>query len=263
MPPQIYDEEASDYISDAEEDPAPEPVKVKQEKRGKTKTRIEEPEPEESLMVESENAEEDEDEEIGEDEYVVEKITSHAIDESGVLRFQVKWEGYDNKEDRTWEPEDNLLETAEKMVNEYLASVGGRDQIFTQWEEKKAELAEPKKGKKRGRASSGVDTPTNGSKRGRKPKYEHPLDTTPPASASRAEFQPPTGNWENEVGAIDAFEGTDGKPMVFITWKTGQKSQHPLAQVYKRCPQKMLQFYERHLVFKRNDPEPKQEYDEA
>jgi chromobox protein 1 len=26
----------------------------------------------------------------------------------GVLRFQVKWEGYNKKSDLTWEPEENL-----------------------------------------------------------------------------------------------------------------------------------------------------------
>jgi len=42
--------------------------------------------------------------------FVVEKIVSHLVDEaSGELRFEVKWEGYDKKSDRTWEPEDNLL----------------------------------------------------------------------------------------------------------------------------------------------------------
>ena len=33
----------------------------------------------------------------------------HLIDEaSGELRFEVKWEGYEKKSDRTWEPEENL-----------------------------------------------------------------------------------------------------------------------------------------------------------
>lgn len=41
--------------------------------------------------------------------FVVEKIVSHLVDEvSGELRFEVKWEGYEKKSDRTWEPEENL-----------------------------------------------------------------------------------------------------------------------------------------------------------
>lgn len=134
-------------------------------------------------------------------------------------------------------------ETAPQILNDYLASLGGKEAIMEAHEEK---LEAAKKGKKRARSSTGVDTPSNGTKRGRKGKNDHPLDTTPPASASR-EFAPPTGNWEEEVRDIDACEGKDGKPIVFVTWKNGNKSQHPLAQIYKRCPQKMLQFYERHL----------------
>ncbi len=62
---------------------------------------------------------------------------------------------------------------------------------------------------------------------------------SPPASASKAEFKPPTGSWEDEVVAIDACEGNEGTVVVYLTWKGGHKTQHPLAQVYKRCPQKV------------------------
>lgn len=61
--------------------------------------------------------------------YVVEKIMSHMIDKKvrrrsfgvigdgwgangskqGVPLYEVKWEGYDKKSDRTWEPEENLV----------------------------------------------------------------------------------------------------------------------------------------------------------
>jgi chromobox protein 1 len=127
-------------------------------------------------------------------------------------------------------------ETASKILNEYLASVGGKDQILSLWEEKKAEAAQ-KKGKKRGRANT--NTPqngTNGAKRSKKAASED----TPPASAKQAEFKPPSGNWEDEVVHIDACEGNEGTVVVYLTWKGGQKSQHPLAQVYKRCPQKVI-----------------------
>ena len=29
--------------------------------------------------------------------------------DQGVLKFEVKWEGYEKKADRTWEPEENLM----------------------------------------------------------------------------------------------------------------------------------------------------------
>jgi hypothetical protein len=41
--------------------------------------------------------------------YVVEKILSHRWEKStGMLKFEVKWEGWEKKSDRTWEPEENL-----------------------------------------------------------------------------------------------------------------------------------------------------------
>jgi chromobox protein 1 len=67
----------------------------------------------------------------------------------------------------------------------------------------------------------------------------HPASTTPPASLEKAAFKPPTGSWEDDVEGIDACEGTDGNVMVFLQWASGHKTQHPLEQVYKRCPQKV------------------------
>jgi hypothetical protein len=132
-------------------------------------------------------------------------------------------------------------ETASKILNEYLAKVGGKEAILAAWQEKK-EAA--KKGKKRGRASTGTEA-TNGIKRGK--KNGHPKDGSPPVSALKAEWKPPTGSWEEHVTGIDACEGNDNNVVVYLTWKGGHKTQHPLAAVYKRCPQKMLKFYESHL----------------
>ena len=101
------------------------------------------------------------------------------------------------------------------------------------WEDKRGE----KKGKKRGRASTGTDA-ANGSTKKTK-KNGHPAASTPPASAKAAEFKPPTGSWEEDVVGIDACEGPEGAIVVYLTWKGGQKSQHPTAQVYKRCPQRV------------------------
>jgi predicted DsbA family dithiol-disulfide isomerase len=41
--------------------------------------------------------------------YVVEKILSHRWEKATQeFKFEVKWEGYEKKSDRTWEPEENL-----------------------------------------------------------------------------------------------------------------------------------------------------------
>ncbi|KAG4431209.1 hypothetical protein IFR05_013306 [Cadophora sp. M221] len=138
------------------QDPVVPAPKFKQEKvkpkkaKSKSKTPVEEPE---ALEVEFEkNEDEDDDEELPEGEYVVEKITNHIIDEgTGEIKYEVKWEGFEKRTDRTWEPEENL-ETASGILSEYLASVGGKELIMSAWEEKKAEAAP---GKKKAQAASG------------------------------------------------------------------------------------------------------------
>lgn len=50
---------------------------------------------------------EDDDEE-DEDEYRVEKILAHGYGKGGVVIYQIKWLGYDDEADQTWEPIENL-----------------------------------------------------------------------------------------------------------------------------------------------------------
>ena len=56
--------------------------------------------------------------------YVVEKILGHKF-ERGTLKLEVKWQGYDDPSDRTWETESNL-QTAPEAVAEYFDDLGGR-----------------------------------------------------------------------------------------------------------------------------------------
>ena len=132
--------------------------------------------------------------------------------------------------------------TATKVLDEYLSTIGGREALLAAWDDKKSE----KKGKKRGRAST---VTANGSAKKTK-KNGHPSASTPPASAKAAEFKPPTGSWEEDVVGIDACEGPEGAIVVYLTWKGGQKSQHPTAQVYKRCPQRVSKPGVTHLINK-------------
>ena len=84
-------------------------------------------------------------------------------------------------------------------------------------------------------------------------------DSATPASAKRAkkekEWSPPPGSWETEVDYVDTVEESlDHKTgqmqrYAYLVWSNQKKSQHLLHHVYQKCPQKMLQYYESHLVF--------------
>ncbi|KND90596.1 Chromatin-associated protein swi6 [Tolypocladium ophioglossoides CBS 100239] len=209
---------------------------------------------------EGEDEDEDEDEEevedLGEDEFIVEAIKKHMVDEDvrrprsrpgalanppqGSLKFLVKWEGWEKKTDLTWEPEDNLMESASEILEIYFARIGGRDKIFK-------ESDKAARGKKRSRASSGALATKRSRKNG-----AHPADSTPPATSKK--WSPPAGSWEDEIESIDACEDEgSGKLVVYLIWKNGRKTRHETSVIYKKCPQKMLQFYERHVKIIRDE----------
>jgi len=151
------------------------------------------------------------------------------IEPSGRVLYEIKWEGYDKKSDRTWEPEEHL-DNSKDLLEEYLASIGGREALF-------AETTTALKTKKRGRQSS---TPQTSGKRSRRENGTHPADSDRPASVEAALWRPPPGSWENDIADLDACEDEEtGKLMVYLTWKNGKKTQHETPVIYQRCPQKV------------------------
>ncbi|RYP75827.1 hypothetical protein DL771_002091 [Monosporascus sp. 5C6A] len=248
MPPPISDDEQSD-VGDVNV-----PVMTKRGKTSASSVGVKDEEgPLETVKGDLDNgpngdddgADEDEDDEdMEEGEYIVEKILSHIVDPDGTVRYEVKWEGYEKKSDRTWETTDNLRENASEVLEEYLRSVGGEQKII---EEAKTAM----KTKKRGRPSSSA-TPANSTKKRR--NGSHPASSTPPASGRP--WKPPVGSWEEEIESIDAcHDENTGKLIVYLTWKNGQKTQHDTKVIYQRCPQKMLQFYERHVKIVKSSSE--------
>lgn len=214
MPPQTYDS------SDAESDVPTRNTKKKQ---------YEDPdEMEEEDQDQDGKQEDEEDDDEAEDEYVVEAIQGHKFD-GKTLMLLVKWKGYEKKSDRTWEPEENC-EGAKEIVREYFRQLGGRP-----------EPPESKNDKKRSRSSGG---PVSNKK-----KKSTPVNDSP-APAEEAKWKPPAGSWEDEIQAIDTIEKTDKGLICYVQWGNGKKSQHEVHTVYKKAPQRMLHFYEQHLVFK-------------
>lgn len=204
--------------------------------------------PEQNKDESADKNNEEEDEGDGGEEYVVEKILSHAFDADGICKYEVKWLGYEKKEDRTWEPESNLS-GASDLLEEYFKKIGGRPKP-------------PQKKERKRKQSIGTPSEPKGTSRGRKKIRGEDEDSGTPASAAgkkakkTKEWEPPAGSWEDHVMSIDTVEEIPdyktGEKVLYgyVVWNNGRKSQHPLRVINNKCPQKMLRYYEQHLVFK-------------
>ncbi|KAI7870226.1 hypothetical protein BDF14DRAFT_1721596, partial [Spinellus fusiger] len=54
-------------------------------------------------------------------------------------------------------------------------------------------------------------------------------------------------DWETHVDYVETVERTKFSGLtVYLVWKNGQKTVHHSTEVYSKCPQKMLDFYEKH-----------------
>ncbi|KAA8910048.1 hypothetical protein FN846DRAFT_940463 [Sphaerosporella brunnea] len=220
MPPQ--------YHSDSETD---EDV-IYSNKVMKTQQVVEDDEP---SAVEEEEEGEDDGKSVASDEFTVEQIMDHRF-ERNELYFHVKWQDYPSKKDWTWEPEENLMGGSDEILQEYYRSIGGRPVPKT---------------KKRGRPSTAsFMTPAKSTKKSRISIAASTISESPLAETKEGKWKPPSGNWEDQITHIDTIEKTDNGLIAYVQWGNGRKSQHDINVVYKKCPQRMLSFYEQHLVFK-------------
>jgi len=188
----------------------------------------------------------------------------------GQIRYLIKWKGYEKVSDRTWETEENLWEGARELLEEYWTKLGGKPTAVGK-----------KSHKKRGRQSTGgtPDSTAKKQKQAQVTKVEgrRKRQATPDLLANAndddedGDWKPPKGQWEDLIQTVETIEKDNaGKLWAFVLWnekgRNGRfrRSRHPLDEggnsVYARCPRKMLEFYQSHLVFTdgtnklRNDP---------
>ncbi|KAL1976190.1 hypothetical protein VTN31DRAFT_2472 [Thermomyces dupontii] len=193
-----------------------------------------------------ERAEDHEESEIDDEErarweaegiFVVEKILEHEYRKDGTLLLHVKWKGYDDSEN-TWEPESNLLEGASEILGEYYESIGGRPSPPPR-----------KQSRKRKSTASVKSTP--------EPKRQNRQKSTISSRETKSQESsiPKSKNWDRDVAAIEAIgkNSEDGSLQVYLRFTDGKKYRVSAEQVYEKIPQKMLKFYEKHLVFKEVD----------
>ncbi|RSL39435.1 hypothetical protein CEP51_016811, partial [Fusarium floridanum] len=165
------------------------------------------------------------------DIFIVDSIQKNTVDKNGNTKFQVKWQGYEDEKDWTWEPMENLRISGEEMIREY----------FDRLAEKSSGMKESNKA---------VDTKRHESAGGHVPKASSRRVGPSPRISKKLKWRPPVGSWEDHIQTIDGCEdASNGDLVVYATWKGGEKTRHKAQILHTKCPQKLLRFYERFMVF--------------
>ncbi|KAI5211885.1 hypothetical protein E4T38_00900, partial [Aureobasidium subglaciale] len=251
----ISDDERSDPLSgDDEVLPPKRPAPKKPHSKSKSKA-VEKEEVDEEMAdvknghVEADNDDDDDEEEDNADEYVVEKIMKHAFDNGKDCLYEVKWLGYENVEDRTWEPEENL-EGAMDVLQAYWDSIGGKP------------TAKPKTPAKKGtkrKAATAQNTPEVASSSTTKKRGRNSVKTAEEQPEHAKMSSLPEGSWEDHVQLIDAVEqagdgDSKGDLVVYLLWEDGKQTQHSVKVCRQKCPQKLLDYYESKLFVDHSKP---------
>lgn len=174
-----------------------------------------------------EELDDDEGDGEGPEEYVVEAILDHKFPaDAAEPYYKIKWEGFNEKKDLTWEPQANLFPAAKQLLADYHHKIGGAPQ--------------PRGTKKRKSTASLKDSATPEPKRSKRGNSADDDDQG---------WTPKGSDWDKAVAEVQTIEKDDdsGKLYAYIYWDNGKKSKIGLDMCYKKLPQSMLKFYEAHL----------------
>ncbi|EIW68418.1 hypothetical protein TREMEDRAFT_69362 [Tremella mesenterica DSM 1558] len=183
------------------------------------------------------NGEEDEDEDEEVEEYEVQAILDHKQSKVNL----VAWKGY-GPEHNTWEPEQNVSH-ADGIVKAYWET---RPKTIEKVKKRSRQSSTPVKMDKKPRTSKSA----NGSSR-RKPISVDEDDVGPDWEETHVDAvdkYEDVRDWEELVSTVDTIErGEGGTLLVYMTMTGGEKVAQSTEIAYKRCPLKILKFYEAHL----------------
>ncbi|KAI6879285.1 hypothetical protein KC359_g503 [Hortaea werneckii] len=260
MPPAISDHESGS------EDDVPDQIPARLNKKATEPT-----------QEEDENEEEEDEDE---DEYRVEKIVKHDWLDDGTLVYQIKWQGYEDPGDMTWEPVENL-EGAKDILQTYLKKIGGTPEPPAPKTKRGGSSARKSGGGKRSASEAfAADSPAPDSSSSKKRGKGRPSKTNGTAvddnTTETGKRALPPGTWDNDVlrvtsiieesvpststttssarsksAAAAAAAGKESKELIgLLEWKDGgAKTQHKMKVLRQKVPQRLLDYYEQHLVF--------------
>lgn len=220
--------------------------------------------PEENIteVVEIEDDRENDEEDV----YVIEKIVRHRRKNKQYL-YLVRWENY-GPEDDTWEPHDELMESANEAVDAYWTTLGGFQPMVTPKgtpkgtpKKRPADVAEERATKRRSTHSM---TPSDFTRESKAVEPVHiakavkSVDREPiqakiasPVMQIEDTWQAPhhLDSWESLAKILGLVKYKDSK-LVALEWLDEPKqSLHEVTVLYEKMPQSMLRFYEKSIVF--------------
>lgn len=170
-----------------------------------------------------------------EEEYVVEKIINKRI-VNGKVQYYLKWKGY-SSDDNTWEPQENL--ECPELIAEF----------EKQWEEKERNKAANKNAPKKNKSTSEDDTKDRKKKRSVELAKPQPKTEITKLNGFERGLKP-----ERIIGATD----TSGELMFLMKWEgTDEADLVRSKDARSKCPQLIIEFYEKHLTWNNSADENK------
>ncbi|KAI7707952.1 hypothetical protein KC353_g11332, partial [Hortaea werneckii] len=208
-------------------------------------------------------------------EYRVEKIVKHDWLDDGTLVYQIKWQGYEDPGDMTWEPVENL-EGAKDILQTYLKKIGGTPEPPAPKPKRGGSTRKSGGGKRSASEAFATDSSApassskkrgGGSTKGRPSKTNGTVDDHTETTKRAL----PPGTWDNDVQRVTSIieesapsttssssarnkfvgNGKETKELIgLLEWKDGgAKTQHKMKVLRQKVPQRLLDYYEQHLVF--------------
>ncbi|KAI7157442.1 hypothetical protein KC349_g5615 [Hortaea werneckii] len=257
MPPAISDHESGS------EDDIPDQIPARVDKKATEPTQ------------EDDDDDENDEDEDDEDEYRVEKIVKHDWLDDGTLVYQIKWQGYEDPGDMTWEPVENL-EGAKDILQTYLKKIGGTPEPPAPKPKRGGSTRKSGGGKRSASEAFATESPAPASsskKRGAssKGRPSKANGTTVDDHTETTKRALPPGTWDNDVQRVTSIieesapsttsssarnksaagNGKETKELIgLLEWKDGgAKTQHKMKVLRQKVPQRLLDYYEQHLVF--------------
>jgi len=180
--------------------------------------------------------------------YIVESILKHKwLPTEARYQYLVKWEGYDDPKDQTWEPAENLQEI--QAFTDYLEAIGGEPEPPQTGVKKRG----PKPGAKRSRDLEGGAEARAGRGRPKKEKLSEDGDDDDDdnsiiASSHSVKKQkyPPTNTskWDDKIAEVFTIEeklineSPGFERFAVVVWEDGvTKTRHRLKLMHANAPQ--------------------------